>query len=182
MSIVTASRPMRTTRPVTTSPCFGCFRLRSKRAPKSSSAPIARSGCFVVSGIKVLPPVGGISGGTQANRLHILPSRGVFKGENLTFRALNSSESSPLALAHQALHAVHHLFERERGGVEDDGVGGRPQRRVGARGVAPVALRELAGERRLVDPLRPRAQLGRAPRRPRRRVSGQIELHRGVRE
>src|SRR5439155_11947725 len=148
MSIVTASRPMRTTRPVTTSPCFGCFRLRSKRAPKSSSAPIARSGCFVVSGIKVLPPVGGISRGMQANRFHILPSRGVFKGENLTFRALNSS---PLALAHQALHAVHHLFERERGGVEDDGVGGRPQRRVGDSGVEPVARRVLEGERHLLD-------------------------------
>src|SRR5437867_5616136 len=178
MSIVTASRPMRTTRPVTTSPCFGCFRLRSKRAPKSSSAaPISRSGCFVVSGIKALPPVGGISCGTRANVLpysrraeyssvktwrfarltHPGPAARALRARRADHRRGSAARPSPPTLAHEALHAVHDLLERERGGVEDDGVGGRPERRVCARSVAPVALRELAGERRLVDRLRARA-------------------------
>src|SRR5881392_2181930 len=211
MSIVTASRPTSTTRPVTPSPCFGCFRLRSKRSPKSSSAPISRSGCFVVSGIKALPPVGGILCETRANRHCILPSPGGFKSEDKSFsrgwiprttlrrrleilaappiarhvrsgpsvllapalararrttprprssRAQRSAAGYPAddqalaappgrprsgraaALADDPLHRLDDLLEGEGGRVEDDGVGGRPQRRVRAPSVAPVALRE----------------------------------------
>src|SRR5437762_3424756 len=60
------------------------------------------------------------------------------------------------ALADDPLHRLDDVLEGEGGRVEDDGIGGRPQRRVRAPSVAPVALRELAGERGLVD------QIGRA--------------------
>src|SRR5438093_587799 len=93
-------------------------------------------------------PCGRDSCGMRMNRPHILPSRRVFKRE---IRCLDDASSAGPALAHEALHALYHLLQGERRGVEDDGIGGRTERRVRTPRVAAVAPRELAGERRLVD-------------------------------
>src|SRR3989442_1754813 len=67
------------------------------------------------------------------------------------------------ALADDPLHRLDDVLEGEGGRVEDDGIGGRPQRRVRAPSVAPVALPELAGERGLLDRRPGGAQLRRPP-------------------
>src|SRR4051812_24875692 len=115
MSIVTMSRPMWTTRPVTTSPAFGLFKLCSKSVPKSSSAPIIRSGFSVISGIKVLPPQGGIRSGCGATT--VLPySRplGVSRVKTKGFAGLGAPRHGD-AGTHQALHLVDDAVQRETG-------------------------------------------------------------------
>src|ERR1041384_7554480 len=153
MSIVTTSRPMWTTRPVTTSPAFGLFKLCSKRVPKSSSAPIFRSGFSVISGIKVLPPPGGIRSGAGATTaLPYLRPPVVSRVKTKGFAGLGAPRHDAAA-PHQALHLVDDARERQARRIERDRVRGGPERRVRARRIALVTGRELACERRLVDVL-----------------------------
>src|SRR5947209_14066726 len=125
MSIVTLSRPITTTRPVTTSPGFGLLRLCSKSAPKSSSAPLVGPDFPLVSGIKRLPPPGRIVGSRWARNSTSFyrPAHSGIQGRMQKAFAWLRRVDRP-ARAHDAFHRVDHRLERQPRRVDHDRVGG----------------------------------------------------------
>src|SRR5262245_31935081 len=158
------------------SPGFGLFRLCSKRAAKSSSAPVAGPGFSDDTDINGIPPAGRTVADVRAtgNPYRCSPRLARPKGF--------SSPQSCQTGYHHMLHLRHDLLQREGAGVEDARIGRRPQRRVAARAVAAVAGLDLAGQGGLVHRLAPPAKLQGAPPRPHARIGGQVELDLGVRE
>src|SRR2546425_1529610 len=140
MSTVTESGPMRTTRPATTSPRFGCLRLCSKSEAKSSSPPVAKPGFSFTSDIGQVPPGGGILAAYSAT-------------ESAYSRLLADSRANLAkrrqACACETLHLVDHRLERELGRIEHHRVRRGTQRRRRTPAVAAIARGEIARQDRL---------------------------------
>src|SRR3989442_10949063 len=109
MSTVTESGPIRTTRPATTSPRFGCLRLCSKSEAKSSSPPVTKPGLSFTSGMGQVPPGGGILAGYSA-------TDSAYSRPLLDSRANLAKRRQ--ACTRETLHLIDHRLEREVGRIE----------------------------------------------------------------